>query len=143
MRNAYIALGVSAAVLLSSCSGTNVPAAPLPLNSKQAKLLEDEIGGAVPGKPVSCISHSGQANIIRVSDDMLLYRVSGRLTYQNRLRGPCPGLAHDRDIMVTEQFGSQQCRGDIIRLVDRIGGIAGPFCILGEFIPYRKAPKAP
>jgi hypothetical protein len=76
--------------------------------------------------------------MIRISDDILLYRVSGNLVYKNNLRSSCPGLARDNDIVVSEQFGSQKCRGDLLKLVDRTSGIPGPVCSLGEFVPYRK-----
>ena len=142
MRKVLITLGISASVLMTGCSMSDAESTPIALTDKQSKLLQKQIGGKVAGEAVSCISDLHQANIIRVSDDLLLYRVSGRLVYQNRLKSPCPGLASDRDIMVTEQFGSQQCRGDIIKLVDRIGGIPGPFCELGDFVPYRKATTA-
>ena len=143
MRNIFLTSTGGAALLLCGCTVTNADSTPIALTEKQSKLLEKQIGGKVAGEPISCISNFQNDNIIRVSDDMLLYKVSGRLVYQNRLKSPCPGLASDRDIMVTEQFGSQQCRGDIIRLVDRIGGIPGPFCILGDFVPYRKASTTP
>lgn len=129
------------ATALAALAGCSVPAAqstPLALDAKQAKLLDAQIAGKTPGEPVRCISQAPQTNIIRVSDDMLLYRVSGRLVYQNRLKSPCPGLARDNDIIVTEPLGNQQCRGDLIRLVDRVGGIPGPVCALGDFVPYRK-----
>jgi hypothetical protein len=45
--------------------------------------------------------------------------------YRNGLRSTCSGLARDNDIIVSEQFGGQKCRGDFIR------------CGLGQFIPYR------
>jgi hypothetical protein len=138
MRNVFITLGISASMLVSGCSASDAESTPLALTDKQAKLLEKQIGGKVPGEAVSCISDLQQSNIIRVSDDILLYKMSGRLVYQNRLKSSCPGLASDRDIIVTEQFGSQLCRGDIIKLVDRLGGIPGPFCVLGDFVPYRK-----
>ncbi len=143
MRNIFLITTGGAALLLCGCTATNADSTPIALTEKQSNLLEKQIGGKVAGEPVSCISNFHSDDIIRVSDDMLLYKISGRLVYQNRLKSPCPGLASDRDIMVTEQFGSQQCRGDIIRLVDRIGGIPGPFCILGDFVPYRKASTAP
>jgi hypothetical protein len=139
MRAIFIALGISASALLSGCSVSDTQSTPIALTDKQAKLLEKQIDGKVAGEAVSCISNTQHNDIIRVSDDLLLYKVSGRLVYQNRLRSSCPGLASDRDIIVTEQFGSQQCRGDVIKLVDRLGGIPGPFCVLGDFVPYRKA----
>ena len=143
MRNVFITLGISASVLLIGCSISDAQSTPVALTDKQSKLLEKQIGGKVAGEAVSCISDARRTDIIRVSDDLLLYKVSGRLVYQNRLKSSCPGLANDNDIIVTEQFGSQQCRGDIIKLVDRIGGIPGPFCVLGDFVPYRKATTTP
>jgi hypothetical protein len=128
--------------MLAGCAGGEASTSPLPLNEKQAKLYNKQIAGMTPGESIRCISHSPQANIIRVSDDLLLYRVSGRLVYENRLQSPCPGLARDNDVIVSEQFGSQQCRGDLLRLVDRVGGIPGPVCILGDFVPYRKGSTA-
>ncbi|WP_246156454.1 DUF6491 family protein [Sphingorhabdus profundilacus] len=115
-----------------------VDSTPKPLTDKQSVRLTKELSGKVAGEAVNCISDFNGANVIRISDDILLYRVSGRLVYKNTLRGGCPGLANDNDVIVTEQFGSQKCRGDLIKLVDRTTGIQGPVCSLGEFVPYRK-----
>jgi hypothetical protein len=123
--------------LLAACS--EVDSTPKPLTAKQSTLLSKQLGGKVAGKPVNCISDFNGSNIIRISDDILLYRVSGNLVYKNNLRSSCPGLARDSDIIVTEQFGSQKCRGDLLRMVDRTSGMQGPVCSLGEFVPYRKA----
>ena len=123
--------------LLATCG--QVDSTPEPLTEKQTALLAKELDGKTPGKAVSCISDFRGTNVIRVSDDILLYRVSGNLVYKNNLRSTCPGLARDDDIIVSEQFSSQKCRGDLLRLVDRTSGIPGPVCSLGEFVPYRKA----
>src|SRR3546814_18169459 len=60
------------------------------------------------------------------------------LVYRNDLKGGCPGLARDSDIMVVEQFGSRVCSGDFLYLVDRSSGSRGPTCVSGDFDPYRK-----
>ena len=126
--------------ILASCAPMD--STPQPLTDKQSALLAKALNGKVAGEPVNCISDFNATNLIRVSDDILLYRVSGRLVYQNRLRSSCPGLARDSDIIVSEQFGSQKCRGDLLKLVDRTSGIQGPVCSLGEFVPYRKEKNA-
>jgi hypothetical protein len=115
-----------------------VDSTPAPLTEKQTALLAKELDGKVAGQAQNCISTFSSDNMIRVSDDILLYRVSGNLVYKNNLRSSCPGLARDNDIVVSEQFGGQKCRGDLIKLVDRSSGIPGPVCSLGEFVPYRK-----
>ncbi len=138
MRKIGILILTLSAVGAVSCAPMP-DSAPRPLTDKQAKLLSKELDGKVAGAPVNCISNFQGTNTIRVSDDILLYRVSGRLVYQNNLRGSCPGLARDSDILVTETFGSSYCKGDLIKLVDRSSGIQGPVCSLGQFVPYKKA----
>lgn len=125
---------------LAACS--NMESTPVPLTEKQTERLEKELAGKVAGAPVKCISDFNATNTIRISDDVLLYRVSRNLVYKNNLRSTCPGLARDNDIIVSEQYGSQKCRGDIVKLVDRTSGIPGPICSLGEFVPYRKEKNA-
>ncbi|WP_295444418.1 hypothetical protein [Sphingorhabdus sp. EL138] len=121
--------------LAAACG--QVDSTPKPLTEKQSAMLMKELNGKVAGAPVNCISDFNATNTIRVSDNILLYRVSGRLVYQNTLRSACSGLARDNDIIVSEQFGSQKCKGDIIRLVDRTSGMSGGVCSLGAFVPYR------
>jgi hypothetical protein len=124
-------------LLLPAACG-EVDSTPKPLTEKQSESLTKELAGKIAGKPVSCISDFNSTNVIRISDDILLYRVSGNLVYKNNLRSACPGLARDSDVIVSEQFGSQKCRGDLLKLVDRSSGIQGPVCSLGDFVPYRK-----
>src|SRR3546814_20719616 len=87
---------------------------------------------------MNCLPNYRTPDTIRVSDNILLYRSGGNLVYRNDLKGGCPGLARDSDIMVVEQFGSQVCSGDFFHLVDRSSGIRGPTCVFGDFVPYRK-----
>ncbi len=136
MRSTKLLALVLPLPLLAACGA--VDSTPKPLTDKQSTLLSKELTGKVAGKPVNCISDFNATNMVRISDDILLYRVSGNLVYKNNLRSSCPGLARDNDIIVSEQFGGQKCRGDLLKLVDRTSGIPGPVCSLGEFVPYRK-----
>jgi Family of unknown function (DUF6491) len=140
MRPVSLAAVILPVFLLAACG--EVDSTPKPLSEKQSTLLAKELDNKTAGAPVNCISDFNATNLVRVSDDILLYRVSGNLVYQNKLRYSCPGLARDSDIIVSEQFGGQKCRGDLIRLVDRSSGIQGPTCSLGEFVPYRRDKKA-
>ena len=140
MRPLTYVTSIVTASLLTACAP--VDSTPVPLTEKQSATLSKQLVGKVAGKPVNCISDMQATHLIRVSDDILLYRVSSRLVYENRLRYSCPGLARDDDIIVSEQFGSQKCSGDLIRLVDRSSGIQGPACSLGDFVPYRKDKSA-
>ncbi|WP_447761723.1 hypothetical protein [Sphingopyxis panaciterrae] len=133
------ALMTAATPLLASCApaGAGQPGAEA-LTPKQAKTLDKQLGGKVPGKPERCLPSFRTTDTIRVSDNILLYRSGSNLVYRNDLKSSCPGLARDSDIMVIRQFGSSTCSGDFFHLVDRTSGIRGPTCVLGEFVPYRK-----
>lgn len=136
-RIAALAVALAASALLSSCAQTAQSARADELTPDQLALLDRNLGGKVAGEPVSCISSVPSTQTIRVSDSILLYRVSGRLVYRNDLRSSCIGLARDNDVIVSVVHNSGPCRGDILRLVDRTSGISGGSCVLGEFTPYR------
>jgi hypothetical protein len=142
MQNAKLAMSLAAVGLITALSGCapsgSAQAGAAALSPKQTAMLDKELTGKVAGKPMNCLSDMRNSSTIRVSDDILLYRVSGKLVYRNDLRGGCPGLARDDDVMVIEKYGSQTCRGDIFYLVDRVSGIRGPSCTFGEFVPYSK-----
>jgi hypothetical protein len=116
------------AFLLVSC------AVPPPGVQEQGPPLE--LAGLAAGPPERCVQINSQQSL-RLSDtnrSVLLYGDS-RTTWANNL-GQCRFRADD--ILVTEPFGSQYCRGDVVRSVDRQSRIPGPTCILGDFVPYRR-----
>jgi hypothetical protein len=137
---ALTTVAISSLALLQACAPVAQAGAEA-LTPDQLALLDRNLSGKVAGEPVACINTLGADQTIRVSDNILLYRVSGRLVYKNDLRGGCPGLARDNDVLVTEVRGSGPCRGDIIHLVDRTTGTRGPSCVLGDFTPYRTPPR--
>jgi hypothetical protein len=109
-------------------------AAPPPGVEQQGQPIE--LAGLSAGPPQHCVSINSQQSF-RVSENnrhVLLYG-DGRTTYANQL-GQC--RFGSNDILVTQPFGSQYCRGDIVRSFDRTGGIPGPACILGDFVPYSR-----
>ena len=131
----------AAAMAAGSCTAQNVAATPAPISAKNAKLVDKLLKDKVAGKAVTCISSFRSPSTVPISDDALLYRAGRGLVYRNQLRGLCPGLADGDDILVIRTFAASHCRGDLIQLVDRDSGILGPTCVLGDFVPYRTAPK--
>ncbi len=108
------------------------------LTPRQAETLDKQLAGKVAGEPTKCLPNFRTLDLVRVSDDILLYRSGSNLVYRNNLKSSCPGLARDSDILVIEQYGSSTCSGDFFHLVDRSSGIRGPTCVFGDFVPYRK-----
>jgi hypothetical protein len=133
-------LSGAALFTLAACGAYHAPRSEAaPLTPKQLQLAERQLGGKVAGAAQQCLPNSQRLEVVRVSDDMLIYRSSKNLVYRNDLRGTCRGLARDSDIMVVRQFGQSTCAGDFFHLVDRSSGIRGASCVFGEFVPYRKA----
>jgi hypothetical protein len=118
-------------VLAASCAS-------MPPGRDDSADLAKELAGKVAEKPRTCISLD-DARSAKVFDEAILYRTSRRLTYVNNAKG-CRAFDPDPIFVNDVRSGSQLCRGDVVRLISRVGGISGPFCVLGDFTPYR-APK--
>ncbi len=121
------------ALLIAACgiAGCTRPAEP------PADTFARELAGRVAGAPQSCISSFSNQNLRAIDASTIAYG-SGRTIYVNRLSGPCPGLADLSTIIVDAQDGSQYCRGNRVR-GNEIGSIIpGPWCPLGDWVPYRR-----
>ncbi len=138
MRKSTYPILIVATVLAASCTQSGALSTPQPLTEKQSTMLTKALAGRVAGTPVDCVSDLGSVNFTRVSDNIMLYQSTGRTVYQNTLQYTCNGLSRDSDILVFDKFGSNYCKGDLVRLVDRTSGIAGGTCRLGAFVPYKR-----
>lgn len=117
------------AFILASCT---VPPPGVQENGPPLELA----GLAAAGPPQACVQIMAQ-QALHLSDtnrSVLIYG-DGRTTWANYL-GQCQ-FRRD-DILVTELYGSQYCRGDVVRSVDRQSHIPGPTCVMGDFVPYRR-----
>jgi hypothetical protein len=94
-----------------------------------------ELVGSVAGTPQRCVLIE-QNSGLRVSDGdrHTLVTGSGRTVWGNHLGPSCEFGAND--ILIFEPIGSQYCRGDLVRSIDRFSKIPGPACVLGDFVPY-------
>jgi hypothetical protein len=92
--------------------------------------------GRVAGAPQTCIS-TDQSSGLRAIDEQTLAYGSGRTVYINRLAGPCPGV-QPLGTLIIEAQGTQYCRGDRVRGREMGSIIAGPTCILENWVPYRR-----
>jgi hypothetical protein len=96
--------------------------------------LEQRLARYTPGTPQSCINPI-RANST-VYGNTILYN-DGATLYRTETSGGCFGLKRD-DIIVTRSIGSQLCRGDLVRTVDRTSGFPSGACAFGEFTPYKR-----
>ena len=96
------------------------------------------VAGKTPGKPVSCIDTRFTRPSLSAYGDKLIYRVSRKLVYVSETNGGCQGVGLN-DVLVTRQYQTRLCRGDIAQTVDRQTGIGTGGCALGSFTPYTAA----
>lgn len=98
---------------------------------------DDPFAGRVAARTATCIGQFDQANMRVLDERTIVYSATGRRLWRNDLPDDCPGLTRD-PILVVEQFGSQLCANDRIRLVDRGSHIPGAFCRLGRFTAWER-----
>ncbi|KQN25881.1 hypothetical protein ASE86_06725 [Sphingomonas sp. Leaf33] len=130
-----IILPLAALALTAGCAATPQQTARADAEqSRDIARLERDLAGWSPGAPQSCIQ-TRNANV-KIYGDTLVYD-DGARRYRNQTTGGCFGLKRD-DIIVTQTFGSQFCRGDIVRTVDRTAGFPSGACAFGDFVPYTR-----
>ena len=106
--------------------------------SKAEADYQRQIADKTPGKPVDCIDTRYTRPSLSAYRDKLIYRVSRKLVYVNQTTGGCEMVGRDA-VLVTRQFQTRLCRGDIAQTVDRQTGIGNGNCAIGSFTPYTAA----
>ena len=85
---------------------------------------------------MSCIN-AMDSNRIRVIEHVGIVYEQGRTIYV--ARATHPRSLGPWDVPVINRFGSQLCKTDIVRTIDRSGGFVNGMVFLNDFVPYTKA----
>ncbi|WP_132909736.1 hypothetical protein [Sphingomonas sp. BK235] len=94
------------------------------------------IAGKTAGKPQDCIDTRFTNPQLSAAGTKLIYRVSNKLVYVSETGGGCENVRRG-DTLVTRQFQTRLCRGDIAQTIDLPARIPSGSCALGAFVPYR------
>jgi hypothetical protein len=116
-------------------AAATTPALGAPRLSPEAR-LDKLIGDRVAGEPVSCINLRDVQSSQIIDGTAIVYRVGSKL-YVNHPRSGARWLDND-DILATRTIGSQLCRIDTVKLIDRTARFPRGFVVLGDFVPYTK-----
>ncbi len=127
----FILFMAVAALAAGSAAGAATDTATAKGEAKLAKLLD----GRVAGAPVSCISAT-IGDHLQVIDQTAVVYDGGSTVYVARPADP-KSLDAD-DVLIIDRFGSQLCKQDVIRTVDRNSGFMTGVVFLGDFVPYKK-----
>ena len=131
MTIAKIAL---AAALLATAVGAS--AATDEAYAKGEARLSKLIDGRDAGKPVSCVPSGLDSQRMQVIEGTAIVYDAGSTLYV--ARPDDPKSLDSNNILVINRFGSQLCKQDIIRTVDRYSGFTTGVVFLGDFTPYKK-----
>lgn len=115
---------------LASCTHPSLT----PAERGEARLAR-MIADRVPGEPRSCITVLTDSRL-KVIDRTAVVYDGGEVVWV--ARPSVPRALGPSDILVIERDGSQLCRQDVIRTVDRHEGFTTGPVFLGDFVPYRK-----
>ncbi|SEL96953.1 hypothetical protein SAMN05216382_3012 [Sphingomonas palmae] len=126
-----------AAVLLIAGVGLGAGGAALAKRDTPELAYQKLIAGKVAGKPQSCIDTRFRQAQLSAYGDKLIYRVSDKLVYVSQTTGGCERVAQG-DALVTRQYQTRTCSGDIATTVQPVPGITTGSCALGDFTPYTK-----
>jgi hypothetical protein len=118
-------------LLAAGCAATGTDA-----TGRDQQALTEELEGRSAGAPQSCVP-TRQAQSLQIVDRRTLVYRDFDTIYVNRLDADCPGM-RPLTTLIVEAHGSQYCRGDRVRAVETQGGIPGPYCLLRDFVPYRR-----
>ena len=101
--------------------------------ARLARMLE----GRVAGDPVSCITPF-RNDSLRIIDHVGIVYDAGKTIWVARPVND-PSTLDSDDILVIERFGTQICRQDVLKTVDRYVGNLTGLVFLGDFVPYTRA----
>lgn len=118
---------MTAILLIGGCTNA-VRTDPVPLGI--------ELAAKPIGPAQSCVPVSAGEDLAVMPDGTLGVR-TGKTLWINDTGKACKSI-RAMSTLIVERHGSQICRGDRVRSVEFSGGIPGPVCILGDFVPYRE-----
>jgi hypothetical protein len=102
----------------------------------EAQLAKD-IARLQPQAEVDCIDTRWNRSSLQAVGSKLIYRVGRDRIYVTDTGGGCERVAQG-DALVTRQFSTRLCRGDIATTVNLPARIQTGSCSMGSFTPYTK-----
>jgi len=135
MRAILIALPLLA--FATGCASTPKTDAQLKAQAREAAKLDEALAGFTPGKAVDCVDNRDLRSPESYGDNIILFRTGSKLIYRTDTSGSCSGIGRG-EALITRQWGSRLCKGDIARTADLTTGFQSGVCSFGEFVPYRK-----
>jgi hypothetical protein len=129
MRKILAAIAVGALAL----TGTQATAQTR-MEKNEARLAE-MLEGRVAGEPQACVSAMRSDDIEVIEYVGIIYDAGDTIWVA---RAKDPRSLGTSDVPIIDRFGSQLCRHDVIRTVDRHSHFTTGAVFLEDFVPYTK-----
>lgn len=126
-----------ALALVAGCATTPPSESQLRAQARDAAKLDETLAGFTPGKPVNCVENRDLRGPEAFGEHTLIFRASRKLIWRTETSGSCDDVKRG-DALITHQFTSRLCKGDIARTANLQVGFQTGTCVIGEFVPYRK-----
>lgn len=98
------------------------------------------LAGHATGPGVRCLRLRSITGQTIIPPNTIIFNVGSRI-YRSDVGPACP-LDRNRAI-VTRSVGSEQCEGDLFRVVDTLSRIDWGSCTFGRFVPWEAGPRTP
>jgi len=108
-------------------------------DAEYEEAFQELIEGRVAGESTPCINASRTNRIQVVENVGLTYERGGTLWVA---RASNPRSIGPWDIPIFERHGSQLCRHDVNRTIDRSSGMFSGVLFLGDWVPYTETEDA-
>lgn len=132
-------LALTLAIATSACVDARAPESRIAAEAREAARLDADLAGYARGAPRRCLPRDADRGVESYGERTLVFRVSSTLVYRNDVRsGSCPRIGNSRALITTRFGGSRLCNGDRASSADLVAGFETGFCILGDFVPYRR-----
>ncbi len=126
-----------ALLLVAGCADTPPTETQFRAQARDAAQLQETLAGFTPGKPVNCVENRDLTGPEAYGETTLLFRTGRKLIWRTETNGSCDAIKRG-DALITHQYTSRLCQGDIARTADLRAGFQTGSCVIGEFVPYRK-----
>ena len=122
------------ALVLTGCAHNQAPQRDTIRERSEARLTQ-MLQGRVAGEPRACITVFDLSRLEIIDRTAVVYD-AGETIWVARPQEP--RMLDTRDIVVIRRTGSQLCKQDLIRTVDRTGHFTTGVVFLDDFVPYRR-----
>ena len=126
---------ILAAITVAALALTGTQATAQTRMEKNEARLAEMLEGRVAGEPQSCVS-AMRSDDIEVMEYVGIIYDAGDTIWVARAKDP--RSLGTSDVPIIDRFGSQLCRHDVIRTVDRYSHFTTGAVFLEDFVPYTK-----